>query len=1220
MAQHISIRVPWHDNDYCGRVCKDPCHNTSCLRLKNISANKDDNYEDNIADCPFSGHEDKLPCISEGGAFMSPIEIRRTVEHPYKASNPKTHGHFLPTEEVFPPYSLPARPFKWLMKKLKNDHDYAKGNIYNINYRPELEPDLAFDTFWVQDAENQRGIFRYFYHDVVPKKSLCLIYAKQVPFVEDSRRVIIGIGYVDKVTPAVEYEHTDAGDIRCLTWETMISHTIRKDCKNGFLFPYKEMMKYAEEHPDFDIRSVTVFASDEYFEEFSYATEHLSHDAVIDVLLQSLKAMTIVKECIDGDWDDCIRWLNQRFTEVWEDRGAFPGIGAMLCAAGFSFGILIAEELKNIAKKDTDIWQLLDVAIANPIQYLSKDIANSITPINQKTWKDMSAERKTLFRLLSRLSLDYKQAMVCFQPEYRRKAHIDCTDTDIINNPYVLYEKSRSSIPEYRLSVKNIDMAIFPPKEILDRYPVPAPSALTSDNDERRIRAYIIYLLEQQSLCGHTVYPVNNMILELNDLSIKPECNVNSDIINAIKEYLSHEIEFLQMKNGEPAIQLARLKEIDDVIRSAVNNRVGTKKRHTVQADWKSIINNAFGNVKEDDTDELRAREEKAAILKELSEARLSVLIGGAGTGKTTLLSLLCTAEQIKNGGILLLAPTGKARVKMSQAMQAQGVTANAKTVAQFLIKNKRFDFNCMQYRLSNVPADNVPDTVIIDECSMLTEEMFGALLQALKKAQRIILVGDPNQLPPIGAGRPFVDLVNHLKKDLSPTVFPKVKKSFGELTVTRRQQADVVGEQRFDTELAKWYIDGENNLDDDIFAKLQGSNPTDSVVFRQWKDNEELEKCILETMASELGMNGIDDQDGFDKSLGGTVTDRGTYYNIGSAKYADKWQILAPVRNMVHGVININHLIHEQYREHYLDLAKRTIHRKIPNPMGPENIVYGDKVINVINGGRDAYPEENAENYIANGEIGIAGISFGKQVKFLNVEFSSQPGFTYSFTSNDFGDDVDARLELAYALTIHKAQGSEFDTVILVLNNQCHLISKELLYTAITRQKKKLIILYNDEAYSLRSFASSAHSDIAQRFTNLFDEPDIVKVNDKYYENYLIHRTMRGEMVRSKSEVIIANALYSSGIDYEYEKELIIDGVRKLPDFTIDNPETGDFIIWEHCGMMTDLNYRKKWEEKKRFYESNGYIEGENLIVTYDEDNGSINSPIIKEYIKKFL
>lgn len=101
MAQHISIRVPWHDNDYCGRVCKDPCHNTSCLRLKNISANKDDNYEDNIADCPFSGHEDKLPCISEGGAFMSPIEIRRTVEHPYKARNPKTHGHFYLRKRYF---------------------------------------------------------------------------------------------------------------------------------------------------------------------------------------------------------------------------------------------------------------------------------------------------------------------------------------------------------------------------------------------------------------------------------------------------------------------------------------------------------------------------------------------------------------------------------------------------------------------------------------------------------------------------------------------------------------------------------------------------------------------------------------------------------------------------------------------------------------------------------------------------------------------------------------------------------------------------------------------------------------------------------------------------------------------------------------------------------------------------------------------------------------
>ena len=78
-----------------------------------------------------------------------------------------------------------------------------------------------------------------------------------------------------------------------------------------------------------------------------------------------------------------------------------------------------------------------------------------------------------------------------------------------------------------------------------------------------------------------------------------------------------------------------------------------------------------------------------------------------------------------------------------------------------------------------------------------------------------------------------------------------------------------------------------------------------------------------------------------------------------------------------------------------------------------------------------------------------------------LEVEFSSQPGFKYDFTSRDFGEEGNAVLELAYALTVHKSQGSEFGTVILVLPNPCRLLSRELLYTALTRQKDRIVILH---------------------------------------------------------------------------------------------------------------------------------------------------------------
>ena len=102
--------------------------------------------------------------------------------------------------------------------------------------------------------------------------------------------------------------------------------------------------------------------------------------------------------------------------------------------------------------------------------------------------------------------------------------------------------------------------------------------------------------------------------------------------------------------------------------------------------------------------------------------------------------------------------------------MESVNVNENsfdAQNIAQFLSKSERFSFKDMQYRLSDKLCDNIPATVIIDEASMLTEEMFGSLLQAIMSAQRIIFVGDPNQLPPIGAGKPFIDLVNLLKEQI---------------------------------------------------------------------------------------------------------------------------------------------------------------------------------------------------------------------------------------------------------------------------------------------------------------------------------------------------------------------------------------------------------------------------------------------------------------------
>lgn len=1223
MPRHLSVRVPWKDNGYEGLVCSKPCYNNACLRLKNIAENRNDDAEEKIKGCPIKGNEEILPCVQEGACFMSSDTHTTTTIHPYKANNPKTHGHFLETELHFPPYSLPARPYRWMMTHMGKQHGNENINMlaerYGIDFDPDIEPALGFESGWVQESANHRAIFKTFYEDIEFGKSLVFPYAKQVPFIEDPKRVVLGVGYITSMVEPPEHNHTDEGTLRSCLWETMLGHSIRNDRKNGFLMPYREMMEYAKEHPEFDMRSITIFAEDEYFEEFSYATEHLSYDAVIDVLLQMVSALGIIKGCIPGNWDECIRWTKERLKEAWLDRGPFPGLGSMLYACGFKRGEMLANEAKKQIKDQSKFEDEFYGLIQNFDKYFSDKVKEVTGDTEKEILLSLSAERKELFWLLSRLSLSPDIASIIFYEESRQKNGIYCSDAEILENPYILYERTRRCAEDNRISVRKIDMAVFPPDIMKDINPVPVRSALSSENDKRRIRAYCLSVLEEQAGNGHTLYPVDGLIEEMNSLPIDPPCHINSDIMNGYIEFFEQEMASIACADGSKAYQLNRLKEMDDLIRTSVEKRVFKAKRHQVDENWRAIIDDTFKSERQSENEEA-ARTEKAAILKELAEARLSVLIGGAGTGKTSLLAALCKSPKIFGGGVLLLAPTGKARVRMSQAMRRQGISCKAKTVAQFLIESKRFNWRSMEYCLSKEMAKDVPFTVIIDECSMLTEEMFAALLQALKGAQRIILVGDPNQLPPIGAGRPFVDLVKYLKKDIPS--FPRVGRSFGELTITMRQTSEN-GEARGDTELAKWFTPENDNLDENIFLELQSGKLGNHVVFKPWTTAEELENQIFETLCEETEMSSADDIEGFDKSIGGEVSNG--WMNFGrNPQKVEAWQILSAYRSDPSiGTATINRYIHDKYKSKKSMKLDNCSVRGTRHILGTDGIVFGEKVINTRNQKREGYPKSAENMYVANGEVGIVEWLWEKENKKDKtnahlVRFSSQPDCNYHWDST-VSDERGSDLELAYALTVHKAQGSEFDKVFLVLGEPGNMLSREMLYTAITRQKEKLVILYNDMAYHLRDYSSAVYSETARRYTNLFEAPNLVEYKKKYYEASLIHKTINGELVRSKSEVIIANMLHDHGIEYEYEKELDLgeDGIR-IPDFTIQDEELGTTFYWEHCGMLGDAKYSKRWQEKKALYEKHGIVEGDNLIVTEDDLNGGIDSEKIEEIIQK--
>jgi ATP-dependent exoDNAse (exonuclease V) alpha subunit len=274
----------------------------------------------------------------------------------------------------------------------------------------------------------------------------------------------------------------------------------------------------------------------------------------------------------------------------------------------------------------------------------------------------------------------------------------------------------------------------------------------------------------------------SQVVLKIRGANLQPPCEVDGDLLNVAKDIFTDAIAETALADGAPALQLQRLAATANVIRDSIDKRL-KGKRLVVNANWRPLLDKHLAQQGSGEADEFEesARQEKTTALKELAEARLSVLIGPAGTGKTTLLSVLCSHPAISVGGILLLAPTGKARVRMEQSTKEHSLSGQ--TIAQFL-RPHRYDSATGRYKLSDKAAEPGARTVIIDEASMLTEEKLAALIQVVKNVQRLILIGDPRQLPPIGAGRPFLDIVKHVTPEDVTEKFPRVGPNYAELTV----------------------------------------------------------------------------------------------------------------------------------------------------------------------------------------------------------------------------------------------------------------------------------------------------------------------------------------------------------------------------------------------------------------------------------------------------
>ena len=1236
--RHLSIRVPWNDTGWDGKVCERPKENISCLILSNIREKRDDAQEASVAGRPWKElTADQLPpCVSERGQFMASEESRRWLVHPYSETS-KAHKHLKPTIFRYPPYSAACMPFNWMLK------DFARELVekLELDFRPELEDDahqvMGFETEWVQVKYNQLLMLNTFFGAVKPKRSLAFFYAKRIPLVDDTRRVIIGVGWVDHVGDPVEYDYSGPGPLESVLWERSIQHSIRPGFRNGFLLPYHEVIEYLDRHPEEDPADYVAFVPDDQFWSFSYGSEHVTNDGAIGVLLSCAKALQNIQKIVSGPWGAVLEWINERLDELWKMRGPCPGLGAALTAFGVENGSFIAYELERMIDSDLsgegDPWELVERLFKAPGSFPTA-IKSKISANLQKKWEVLPNERRALLKLLSRFELKADQTICYYVHEFKERAElqIQATDADILSNPYLVYELDRVAYEPVNLAT--IDRGVFPDGSIREKYPLEKPSRVDDALDDRRVRALVIRQLENAAVNGDTLRPRSQVIQEIRELDLQPACPVDGDLMNVVEGSFKPVIQSVKLANGQTAYQLGRLADVGQTIQSAVTRRVNGA-RHTGDVNWRERLDIVLkGPAPADDELEQAARQEKAAALSELFASRFSVLIGPAGTGKTTLLKVLINEPSIQARGVLMLAPTGKARVRMEIQTGLKG----AQTIAQFLLPLDRYDYQTGRYHLSDRSRIEAGKTVIIDEASMLTEEQLAAVLDALKGVERLILVGDPRQLPPIGAGRPFLDIVRELAPNNIELIFPRIGQGYAELTVRRRQ----VGLKRDDLLLAEWFSGRPLDVGaDEIWELIRNDELSEHLRFVQWDSSEELQQRLFDVLVEELKLSGPDDSAGFEISLGGAPYGDSVFFwpsrkdQAGACEKVENWQILSPVHNTPHGVEALNRLIQTSFRRKTIEFANRQW-RRIPKPMGREEILYGDKVIHTQNQRRyEVWPKDDAMNYVANGEIGIVVGQFkGKNAKYkrlpwkMEVEFSSQPGFRYSYTGKDFGDEGNPKLELAYTLTVHKTQGSEFGMTFVILPNPCILLSRELIYTALTRQKERVIIFHQGDRHALRRYSEDYYSEFARRLTNLFRPAEPVMLEDRFLEEGLIHKTRHGESVRSKSEVIIANLLNEAGVDYSYELSFVgSDGRVRYPDFTIEDDETGELILWEHLGMMIDPKYRERWRKKLDWYRDQGvlpYDQGGGsrgiLITTQDDERGGINSEEIEKLIRRLF
>ncbi len=505
-----------------------------------------------------------------------------------------------------------------------------------------------------------------------------------------------------------------------------------------------------------------------------------------------------------------------------------------------------------------------------------------------------------------------------------------------------------------------------------------------SESEPSRVDAGILYTLTFNLNNGHTFIPVEKLIYAT--------CRLLSDVVDIEKDLVEEGITRLQQRGilvqeyicKQEAVYLRPMHEAETYLAESL--RQMAKHQYTFAFDMDELLASLV-----QDENLVYAPLQQEAIAAAAKHG-VVILTGGPGTGKTTTVRGMLRVFEALGLQVQLAAPTGRAAKRLSELCGMEASTIHRLLEAGYGAGGKL----AFQRGTSN-PLEC--DVVILDEVSMVDIRLMQAMVEALPLGTRLVLVGDADQLPPVGPGNFLRDLLN--SGQIPTTHLTEIFR--------QAQKSDIVMNAHA---INQGKMPQSSGKDGDFFLIKKG-NP------------EEVLELVTSLCRDRLP----------------------NYYGFQSAQI----QVLSPSKRHGAGTHALNRVLQTALNPQSAGRAETRF--------GETVFRVGDRVMQIRNNYDILWETQDGEAGMGmfNGDIGEIAQIFPQQ-ECLVVAFDGKIA-TYTF-------DMLGELELAYAMTVHKAQGSEFDAVVLVLaaGISKRLLTRNILYTAITRARKLLVIVGTNE------------------------------------------------------------------------------------------------------------------------------------------------------------